>query len=489
LYTAIRETARTAADRTPQAYLHAPTNHSQFEGDTDEYRAAISAATEGLTLCRAYTNTAGETVPWSGFVDAYTATADDEIHRIGMADWLPTQHSTEETSAAIRTATPRDRLRLLSATFPGGTEAASAALSAASLTDSDSIDELISRVDGDAYTREIEPRRKRYHGADVRSVRVDPDVQPNEDGRSLSDLAGPPTRLHELDVYANCGLKLYLYQYINGGGTDRDHISELPTPFGERYPAPAFREGLCRLITSTDRLADRQTAFGRYDTIGAFRDQLASWIETDPALDERLMQPLLGEYRAVEQELAAGQCRTWRWEPASTVRIDGHAVRVPGHRVDSIPGTELSVPVWYTASGGAAERLVGRSLRPTSAVTERDHRLWAGANTVDPFAGAIVCDPTSLGAIAPHGVVVGDLNPIPSAVPDASNLTQLSRSSWEDRDSKWSETAAGHLSTMTAVDKPISYSVSDSFITEGGCVGCDYRGLCQVPRSRQTGDL
>jgi ATP-dependent helicase/nuclease subunit B len=490
-YRAIREVSETATDATASAYLHAPTSQSQFEGDIDEYRAAISAATEGVWLCRQFRTTEGEAVPWSGFVDAYTSQADAEIQRIAMDEWLPTADSEEGGGTAIRTATPRDRLRLLSATFPGGINA-DRGRSTASLTEKDAIADLLSRADGDAYSSEIEPRRRRYLGEDIQSITVSPDepivsdrggsVTPN---LSLADITGPPIRPHELDLYTNCQLKFYFYQYLNTGGIDRDRVADLPTQFGNRYPSQAFSDGLRRLISSTDHLADRQAAFSRYDSLGAFRDQLASWIETDPALDSSLMQPMLGEYRAVQQELDANIDRGWRWEPATTVRIDGHAVRVPGHRVDVLPNAGFSIPVWYTGAEGAAKGVVSRSLPSQIPISERDHRLLLGAETVDTFGGSLVYDPTSAAASAPRGILIGgDLNPIPNGIPDTSNLTRISRSEWDT----WRESAVGSLETMTSVDEPITYEISDAFIDHGGCVGCDYRELCQVPASRQRGE-
>ena len=484
-YNSVREAAA-AADGGPAAYLHAPTDASQFAGDADEFRAAVGAASEGVRCCRQYRSTEGEPVAWSGFVDAYTAGADAEIHRIGTDEWLPA--SGDDPTATSRTPTPRDRLRLLAATFPDGIEAGAAAAgrSTAGLTDPEAIAELLSRADGEAYERAIEPRRQRYRGTDLWSTTVDP-AEPAVGDRSPADLVGPPIRLHELDLYANCQLKYYFDQYMSGGGTERDRPVDLPTPISGRYPGPEFTAGLRRLLTSTDRLADRQTALGQYDSIGAFRDQMAAWIERD-GLDRSLMQPLLGEYRAVKQELAAGVDREWRWEPASTVKIGGHAVRVPGHRVDVLPDSGLSIPVWYTGSEGAARDLVDRSLASSSSVTARDHRLLAAAETVDTFAGCLVCDPTSTAPTAPRGIVVGDdLNPLPDAVAEASNLTRIGRTDWDDRHEQWLDEATTALGSVTAVDEPITYTVSEPFVDDGGCAGCDYRGLCGIPAAHQRG--
>jgi len=489
-YGTIREISAAADDGTPTAYLHAPTNQSQFEGDIDEYRAAVDAATESVWLCRQFRTKEGETVPWSGFVDAYTSGADEEIHRIAMDEWLPTADRESDWETTIRTATPRDRLRLLSATFPDGINGP-AGRSTGSLTDRDAIVDLLSRVDGDAYSREIEPRRRRYLGDDIQSITVSPDEplfsadsETATPKQSLAEITGPPIRPHELDLYTNCQLKFYFYQYVNTGGIDRDRVADRATRLGKQYPDPAFTDGLRRLISSTGRLADRQAALSRYDSLGAFRDQLASWIETDPALDSSLMQPMLGEYQAVQQELNADINREWRWEPATTVQIDGHAVRVPGHRVDVLPESGFLIPVWYTGAEGTAKQLVSQSLPSQSAVTERDHRLLGGAEMADTFGGTLVYDPTSAAASAPRGLLIGgDLNPIPAAIPDTSNLTRISRSEWDE----WRDSAAGSLEPMTAVDEPITYDVSDSFVDNGGCVGCGYRDLCQVPASRQRG--
>ena len=489
-YKAVREAAGGAGDE-PAAYLHAPTGRSQFDGDTDEFRAAIGAASEGLGCCRQYRSPEGEPLAWSGLVDAYTAGADaDEIHRIGMDEWLPTGGNdptdSGDPTAASRTSTPRDRLRLLAATFPDGIGAGAVAAgrSTTGLTDREGIADLLSRVDGEAVTTEIEPRRRRYRGEDRRSITVQPSESFGADDQSPVDLAGPPIRLHELDLFTNCQLKNYFHTYINGGGIDRDRPSDLPAPFGERFPAAGFTKGVRRLLTSTDRLADRQAALGGDESLGAFRDRLASWIERDPALDRSLMQPLLGEYQAVQQELAAGISREWRWESASTVEIGDHEVRVPGHRVDVLPESGLSIPVWYTGSEEVARDLVDRSLASNSSVTARDHRLLAAAEAVDTFAGCLVYDPTSAAATAPHGIVVGDdLNPLPGSVPDASNLTRIGRTDWEKRREQWVEEATTALGSMTAVDEPISYHVSESFVDDGGCRGCDYRDLCRVPAS------
>jgi ATP-dependent helicase/nuclease subunit B len=523
-YQAVRETAHEAAKSETDSelsYLHAPTNQAQFEQDIDEYRAAVATASESVWLCRQFTTTERETVPWSGFVDAYISQAeDDEIHRISMGEWLPGADSDGNWTAAIRDATPRDRLRLLSMQFPEGIDSETVLRRPASqsLSDPEEIAELFARADGDAFSQEIDPRRRRYLGEDLQAITVDPDdpMGPKQApagsnptttaSQSLADLTGPPIRLSELDLYANCQLKFYFYQYLDGGGTQRDRLSvdrtqstpasasdsSLPTLLRERYPSHAFSDGLRRLITSTDRLADRQVAFSQYDSLGAFRDQLASWIETDRALDESLMQPMLGEYQAVKQELAAGGCREWRWEPATTMQVGGHEVRVPGHRVDSVPDTGIEIPVWYTGAEGAAKRLVAQSLQSKrespGATNARDHRLLLGAESVDTFGGTLVYDPTSAAASEPHGILIGDLNPIPGSVPSTANLTQLTRSGWQDAHDPWLEATADHLESMTAVDEPITYRASESFVDNGGCAGCRYRELCQVPASHKRGD-
>lgn len=487
-YKAVRETAE-GVDDEPTAYLHAPTGRSQFDGDTDEFRAAVGAASEGVRCCRQSRSTEGEPLAWSGFVDAYTAGADAEIHRIAMDEWLPAG-SDDDPTAASRTSTPRDRLRLLAATVPDGIESGTVSTggSTAGLTDREGIADLLSRVDGEAFINEIEPRRRRYRGTDLQSITVRSTESFGPDDRSLAARAGPPTRLHELDLYGNCQLKYYFYQFINGGGTDRDRPGDSPAPFRGRFPAPAFKNGLRRLLTSTDRLADRQADLGQYDTLGAFRDQLATWIQRD-GLDRSLLQPLLGEYRAVERELAAGVSREWRWEPAATMEIGGYAVRVPGHRVDVLPESGLSVPVWYTGSEGVARGLVDRSLATTSSVTARDHRLLAAAESVDTFAGTLVSDPTSAAATAPQGFVVGDdLNPLPDAVPDAANLTRIGRTDWDTRHQRWVDEATAALGSMTAADEPVTYRVSEPFVDDGGCAGCDYRELCGVPAANRRGD-
>ena len=487
LYTAVRDTA-SETDDGAAAYLHAPTSHTQFEGDIDEYRAAVGAATEGVRCCRQYRTTEGDPLAWSGFVDAYTARAEG-VQQIAASEWLPPVGD-EDPAAASRTATPRDRLRLLAATFPEGVEsgAASTGRSAAALTDREGIVDLLSRVGGDAYTTEIEPRRRRYRGQDSRPITVDPN-EPAFDSQTLAELVGPPIRLHELDLHTNCQLKYYFHQYIDDGSTDRDAVGDLPTPLGERYPTPAFRDGLRRLITADDRLADRQAALGRYGTLGEFRDQLASWIETDPSVDRRLMQPLLGEYQAVQRELAAGIGREWRWEPASTIRIGGHAVRVPGHRVDVLSDTELEIPVWYTDADGAAQGLVEQSMASGGSITARDHRLLVSAETVDTFAGCLVYDPTSATPTEPRGIVVGDdLNPLPDVVPEASNLARIGRTDWQQRHEQWLDETTTALGSMTASGEPITYCVSESFVDGGGCRGCDFRDLCRVPATHKRGD-
>jgi len=488
-YTAVA--ADSAAESSARNYLHAPTADSQFETDVEEFRAAISAADTGVRLCRQYTDGAGERIAWSGFVDAYTATAGDDIQRITVDEWVSTPHDTPQE--LVRTATPRERLGLLCGTFPDGLSTMlQTRQSTAGLVDREAISTLLSAADGMAYNQEIEPRRRRYSGVDLSSITVQPD-EPIYDGTSSSQLLAAatkaPTRTHELDLYATCQLKYYWYQYL-GGYQHRDAIPadddrQLPHLLGERYPDSELDVGLRRLITSPERLADRQSAFDAFDSLGAFRDQLTTWIDCDPALSERLMQPMLGEYQAVQYELEADIDREWRWEPSTVVYVGGHELSVPGHRVDTLGTHGLSVPVWYTRQPGAAVRLVDRSLAATTPVTERDHRLLAGSLAVEPFGGTLVYDPTSSAASAPAGVVVGDLNPIPDAVAEATNLRQLSRSAWTDRRTAWVDSSTAALGEMSEVDTPTTYRSSESFVSEGGCDGCVYRGLCGVPASHR----
>ena len=201
------------------------------------------------------------------------------------------------------------------------------------------------------------------------------------------------------------------------------------------------------------------------------------------------MQPLLGEYQAVQRELAAGIGREWRWEPASTIRIGGHAVRVPGHRVDVLSDTELEIPVWYTDADGAAQGLVEQSMASGGSITARDHRLLVSAETVDTFAGCLVYDPTSATPTEPRGIVVGDdLNPLPDVVPEASNLARIGRTDWQQRHEQWVDETTTALGSMTASGEPITYCVSESFVDGGGCRGCDFRDLCRVPATHKRGD-
>ncbi|NHN60452.1 MULTISPECIES: hypothetical protein [Halorussus] len=511
----------------PRPYLYFPSPEDHFQQDLDEYKAAVETSSDQVWLLRQFRDAEGDAVPWSSFVDAFTSRDTfDDIHHIQLSDWLPSGNRYGSWQTATLNATTRDRLRMSLYHLPDGLNADTYTprLSPHPLDSERGLVELLARVDGRAFENELEPRRSRYLGDDIGQIEVNPESSVFNRYLNLEEIVGGPVRLHELDLYAKCSLKYYFYQYLfaAGGSTiERDEIpgdmdpysteeyGQVPTILRAHYAKREHREGMRHLIESPDRLADRQGALRGYSSVRDLRDDLREWIAADD-ITSSVIQPVLSEYLAVSQEDDAGIERSWEWVDEGTVAFDDTDVVIPGHRVDTFPERDSYLPVWYTGQPSTAKIATKRCWHGSgvSSPDDReicrncgaseycdydakfilDHRLKTARFATSDFEGVMFQEPYRTAPSSRQGVVVGLDNTIPEEIPHEANLEQVSEGDWDDWDNYWETAISTNTNHMTGTDSAIEYSVSDRFVAEGGCEGCAFRDLCQVPFQQERGD-
>jgi hypothetical protein len=242
--------------------------------------------------------------------------------------------------------------------------------------------------------------------------------------------------------------------------------------------------------------------------VSDLRDDLLDWIDADN-ISNSVIQPVLSEYLAVSQENNAGIERSWEWVDRSIITLNDNDVVIPGHRVDSFPQRGSYLPVWYTGQPSTAkiatkrcwqgsgvnppdDREVCRSCGAREycdydAKNILDHRLKTARFSTSNFEGVMFQDPYRTAPSSRQGVVVGSNNSIPEEIPHEANLEQVSDGDWDNWDDHWETAINMNANQMSDTDSTIEYSVSDRFVAEGGCDGCVFRDLCQVPFQDERG--
>lgn len=525
-----RETWQVAQEadhsESPRPYLYFPSPEDHFQQDLDEYKAAIETSSDQVWLLRQFRDAEGDAVPWSSFVDAFTSRDDfDDIHHIQLSDWLPSGTRYGSWQTAALNATTRDRLRMSLYHLPDGLNADTYTprLSPHPLDDERGLVELLARVDGRDFENELEPRRSRYLGDDIGQIEINPESSVFDRYLNLEKIVGGPVRLHELDLYAKCPLKFYFYQYLfaAGGSTiERDEIpgdmdrytteeyGQIPTILRAHYAKREHREGMKQLIESPDRLANRQDALREYSSVRDLRDDLRDWIAADN-IPNSVIQPVLSEHLTVSQEDDAGIERSWEWVNQDTVTFDESDVVIPGHRVDLFPERDSRLPVWYTGQPNTAKIATKRCWHGSGVNSPDDsdicrncarkeycdydakfildHRFKTARFSTLDFEGVMFQDPHRTAPSSRQGAVVGSNNSIPEEIPHEANLEQVSERDWDGWDDHWETTISTNANHISDTDSPIEYSVSDRFVREGGCDGCAFRDLCQVPFQEERG--
>lgn len=512
----IERTATSAPPESERAHLYLPTREIQYEQGLNRYETALSTVTGSLQISMHYLNSENDPVSWSPFVDLlpHDATEDSHVERITLSEWLPGKRGDERWFDVWRRVPERDRIRAYTFYTTSTDTGSVPRLNRADVQD------LAIQITGPALETDIRPRRERYLTPPT-EIGVDEGEPGFTAGPSLPEIVGEPFRPHEIDVFAQCQLKYYFYQYYfaNDGAEVRREVSPDPSAFGtdrrfESLPAVlrrhstarGFRDRLRRVIES--ELPDRATLHQQFDS----HADLVSWArsndlagETD--IERGLIQNLIYERRLVtaEHDAGIGGERTWSWVEDETIDVRGHEVLLPGHREDR--RDDVRVPVFYTGEHGAARQAVkdcwdGNS-RPDRCeeICEQcenedscsypskhvmDHRIHvstAGRTTTDGF---VFHDRGRSAPSARRGTLAGDARSLRlSDIPIQESVRQFPATAWETKTPIWQSELLHHLSEMKPTGSA-SYSVEDSFVADGGCEGCAYRELCQVPLREES---
>lgn len=510
----VEESAAQAAPKTPQTYLYLPTKEIQYEQGLNRYETALSTVSDSVHLSMHYLNSENDPVSWSPFVDLLPHDADEDpwVTRLPVGAWLPRkQHSGERWGTVWDRVPERDRLRAYTYyTTVSGT-------GPAPILDRAEIQELAIRIQGDALKTNIKPKQERYLNP-PRKIKVDADEPGFDTGPALEELAGSPFRPHEVDLFSQCQLRYYFYQhyFVNDGEEpDRtvkpnpaefsgDHRYEtLPEIIRRHQTTRGFRDRLEKLIA--DLLPNRRSLVDEFSTMG----ELISWaqdnnLDSDVRLDRGLLQNLVFERRLVEAEIESDTdpVRDWEWTEETEHSIRGTSILVPGHRRDQ---TETGyVPVYYTGEADAARQAVkacwngsggSRSFRCED-VCETcddvedcgyaskqlfDHRIHFATATTRNTEGVVFHDRGHSAPDSRHGIVTDAFDPYFVSATDLQiGLERMASPSWSNIETTWISELSHHLSEMKP-ESETTYRVDQSYIDTGGCEGCSYRELCQVP--------
>lgn len=518
----VEQAAADADPETDRAHLYLPTTEIQYEQGLNRYETALSTVTDRVSFSMYYLDSENDPVSWSPFVDLLPHDPDDDpwTRRLPVGAWLPTKRDGEKRWASVWDRIPeRDRLRAY--TF----YTTAAGTGPAPLLDRADIQELAVRIERESLDREIQPKRERYLDPPT-TIQVAADEPGFETGPSLDEIAGGPFRPHEIDLFSQCELRYYFYQYyFVNDGEEADRAVEpepaafsgahsyqtLPRILRRHQTTRGFRKRLERLIT--DLLPERAGLVEQFDTMG----ELVEWaldngLDADSPLDRGLLQNLVYERRLVEAELEGGfaaelgddsdSVREWEWTPEADYEINGTSVQLPGHRQDLTDTGTL--PVFYTGERDAARQAIkacwsgsgGSRSFQCETVCEScddaascrfvskqlfDHRLHLATATAADTDGVVFQDRGHSAPSSRYGLVTDGFDPFfVSPTTLQTGLERIVGSAWSNIETTLDSELSDHLSSMTP-GAAASYSADESYIAAGGCEGCAYRELCQVP--------
>jgi len=517
----VEQAAAEAAPETPRAYLYLPTTEIQYEQGLNRYETALSTVADQVRLSMHYLDSENDPVSWSPFVDLLPHDAADDpwVTRLSVGAWLPTKRESERWASVWDRVPERDRLRAYTFyTTASGT-------GPAPMLDRAEIQALAVRIQGEALEAAINPKRERYLNPPT-TIHVEADEPGFETGPALAELAGEPFRPHEIDLFSQCELRYYFYQYYfaNSGDQINRAVEPDPTAFSgaHRYgtlpriiqrhqTTQGFSARLEQLIT--ERLPERAGLVEQFDTMGELIEWArANGLDAASPLDRGLLQNLVFERRLVEAELEGGLAsslggntagvREWEWVPEADHEIHGTTVRLPGHRRDRT--ATGSVPVLYTGERDAARQAIkacwsgsggSRSFRCETVCDSCDeadscryaskglfdHRLHLTTATAGDTEGVVFHDRGHSAPQSRYGLVTDSFDPFfVSPTTLQTGLERLSGSSWSNIETTLRSELSHHLSAMKPGTQT-SYSADQSYIDAGGCEGCTYRELCQVP--------
>jgi ATP-dependent helicase/nuclease subunit B len=510
----VEKSAAEADPETPETHLYLPTKEIQYEQGINRYETALSTVTDCVHVSMHYLNSENDPVSWSPFVDLLPHDPDEDpwVTRLPVGAWLPSKQDTEQGWGDVWNRVPeRDRLRAYTfyTTVSGS--------GPAPVLDRADIQELAIRIQADALDTEIKPKRERYLNPPM-EIQVNADEPGFDTGPSLKELAGPPFRPHEVDVFSQCQLRYYFYQhyFVNDGDEpDRavepnpmkfsgDHRNQtLPHVIRRHQTTQGFRDRLENLIT--DLLPNRRALVDQFSTMGDLMDWARkNDLDANVSHDRGLIQNLVLERQLVEAEIESdsSSVRDWEWTGDAEYSIRGTKIRLPGHRRDRIETGDVSV--YYTGEDDAARQALKacwngtggpRSFRcedvcescdefedcQYSSKQLYDHRIHLAFATPQDTDGVIFQDRGQSTPDSRYGIVNDEFD---SNLVSASNLqTGLERvaaSSWSNIETTMISELSHHLSEMKP-ESNTTYEVDQSYVDAGGCEGCAYRELCQVP--------
>lgn len=514
-------TAPSSLDETIVPYLYFPSRDFQFRQDLDAYEAGISVTTDSLTIVRHYRDSDGYSVAWSPFVDSLPLKdEDDTVEHIQQGEWIPGPGWYRDWATTAMRAPMRDRLRLALFHLQDRLEDAeyTPRLTTESLDNEADLIRLLTSIDGDAYEEGVAPGYQRF-STPITSIEIDASTDAFSEGPDFGAVVGEPIRAHELDLYASCPIKYYFSQVLFGiSGSDIDRelpdsnpadqaYEHVPNLLRIHYASNQAREAVGRVITA--HLPERQADLSSYASVRELRDAFEEWAASDDDLDYSIFQQLVGEYLAVKQEQTSGVSRDWDWnEDPDPVSVRGHEVELPPHRIDSFFDSGAKLAVFQTGETGGAQVALKRCYnsengnpRPADhqgiclgcddrfqctrqAKFVHDHR--ARTTAVSRLAdGTLLVDPNRSAPAARQGEVSETVGSALESVTLEKNVSALER--WDELGTEWRSQTGELLAEMSPNDGVVEYTQSADFVRNGGCDGCVYRDLCQIPQHLEEG--
>lgn len=533
----LRDEVYQEAMRAESPYPHLDSRASAYGEALDFYQATLLAATSdaSISLIHTYRDDQGNDIAWSSFVDLFDVESEGElaaslVERVSVGEWLPRprvmESGTEESWGGVvaRTA-PRERLRMLlyqaNRTQPESEPV---------ITRSD-LEIIVATLDPVVLHGEILPRLQRYQDPPT-TVQIE-ESEPAFEEVSFCEVAGGPLRPHELDLNGQCGLKYYYYQFLynfEGSVPERDiiptyysqashyRLGELPYLVRENYADPRYVEKWKQIVTTL--LPSRQSSTGgllQFDS----DDELRKWVIDHDVFEEFDLGTIYDNLRAekvlVEREVADDVQREWEWREGSEFEIDGHRLKVPPYRLDTLfdGDSEYVVPIFFTRFSNRANSALKHC---HSAIWEADetthelclhcddcdscdynskyvldHRMLAGyehettkydANVVgiglqEQFAGPDNGDRV----VAMRTGIIPKFHPF-----DDDELFETLRSrgysdTWHEKADTWRENFLTQATDLDP-DSPVELTANLDLVNRDDCLNCVYRDLCMVPSDR-----
>jgi ATP-dependent helicase/nuclease subunit B len=372
---------------------------------------------------------------------------------------------------------------------------------------------LAFRTNAEPLTQHIEPRINR-HLQPIYSVTVNADEPAFDGALSLNDVVGGPIRPHELDLFAQCGLKFYFYQLLlnfDGNHIDRDTIpprledaptsrfGELPAVVASQQADEGYRDEMARIIT--ELRPDRQADLDEFESIAELRD----WFMDLEDVSQGVLQALISEWQQVQLEQEYGVDRDWEWiDDPEPVTLSGTDVELSAHRVDSL--LDRSLPVFLARERQYAERALkqcwvengdprrieqceglcegcgrGEDCSYTTKFT-LDHRLHTTVAYSDNTLGLLLQEQGESRPAARQGHIIDPERELSG--PEGEIEPYLERWAAERYDTvaaQWRSDIEHHVRQMRP-DPSVEFSTTREFTVDlDGCENCVYRELCQVP--------